>query len=231
MNTELDLLNTDYLDESILNNTFDYSNADGESEFEDEENTDSELSDEEGVSEEELPKFRTLVKNKKLEMKAQYGKARIVTERKCNKGIPYPCPTIKEPLKVCYKEVCANVPKFQSGWRKKWREFKQAGGLSQLKLQARGLAPIPTTVTASAPTKGLMFRGKLLGAPIKTTLGKVSDLKTTDESKSDNSDKRVAEESNDKILGMPKPLGITVAIIGSLALVVGGFFFIKKIAK
>jgi hypothetical protein len=228
MNTDFDLLNTESLDESILNNTYVYSSADGEQEYEDEENTDSEPSDEEGVYEEELPKYRTLVKNKKLELKAQYGKARIVMERQCNRGIPYPCPTKDNLRKICYKEVCVNVPKTQWGWRKKWREFKQAGGLAKLKMQARGLAPIEPTVTPpTTAAKTLTFRGKALAQPTKVTLGKTTDVKDFNENQNDMSTKRVAE-TNDKILGMPKMVAIG---IGVAILALGGFIIYKKINK
>jgi hypothetical protein len=36
---------------------------------------------------------------------------------------------------------------------------------------------------------------------------------------------------SDKFLGMPKAVGITVAIVGGLALVVGGIFLVKKLRK
>lgn len=148
--------------------------ADGEQEFEDEEYTEYEGEassfPEEEFSETELPKFRHLVRAKKLEMKAQYGKAHIGTTTKtiqvpstCYRtvNVPYPCPTIKQPLKTCYrsssvpypctKDQTINVPIWVWGWRKKWREFKQSGGLAQLKMQSKGMAPIPG-YTDPAPT-------------------------------------------------------------------------------
>jgi hypothetical protein len=38
-------------------------------------------------------------------------------------------------------------------------------------------------------------------------------------------------EVSDKFLGMPKAIGITVAVVGGLALVVGGIFLVKKLRK
>jgi hypothetical protein len=38
-------------------------------------------------------------------------------------------------------------------------------------------------------------------------------------------------EDSDKFLGMPKAVGITVAVVGGLALVVGGIFLVKKLRK
>jgi uncharacterized membrane protein len=37
--------------------------------------------------------------------------------------------------------------------------------------------------------------------------------------------------SSDKFLGMPKAVGITVVAVGGLALLVGGYFLIKKMKK
>lgn len=107
---------------------------------------------------EDLPKFRTLVKNKKLELKNQYGKGYYVVTKRFKKKA-----TCVEALTDCeYREVGdrvgkitanlhPNKTKWVSGWRKKWREFKQAGGLAQLKLQARGVIPIPTAPSITPP--------------------------------------------------------------------------------
>lgn len=39
------------------------------------------------------------------------------------------------------------------------------------------------------------------------------------------------KEGGDKFLGMPKTVGITVAVVGGLALIVGGIFLVKKLRK
>ena len=36
---------------------------------------------------------------------------------------------------------------------------------------------------------------------------------------------------SDKFLGMPKAVGITVTVVGGLALIVGGIFLVKKLSK
>jgi len=145
--------------------------ASGEEETENEESVEyeNELPEEE-FEPDELPKFRYLVRAKKLEYKAQYGKAHIGTRREC-KNVPYPSTCYKVVLGVntpypCMKnkQVCINIPTWVWGWRKKWREFKQAGGLAQLKMQSKGMAPIPgyvppvetgnNTNTGSGPGKG-----------------------------------------------------------------------------
>jgi hypothetical protein len=36
---------------------------------------------------------------------------------------------------------------------------------------------------------------------------------------------------SDKFLGMPKAIGITIAVVGGLALIVGGIFLVKKLRK
>lgn len=130
---------------------------------------DSDAIDAGGVSDSDMPSFRQLVRAKKLELKAQYGKGKfnIGTKRVCTggfngthqecKNVPYPCPTIQNPLKKCDQRVCVNVPTWDPkggacndvpdplnvswipGWRKQWRIFKRDGGLAQLKMKAKGL--------------------------------------------------------------------------------------------
>lgn len=148
-----------------------WTNADGEEEFEDEESVEPEGEDamvEEEFVDEELPKFRQLVRAKKMELKAQYGKAHVGTKPKviqvpatCYKtvSVPYPCPTFREPLKTCYKnsnvpypctkDQTIQVPTWVWGWRKKWREFKQSGGLAKLKMVSKGMADISTVLGSS----------------------------------------------------------------------------------
>lgn len=89
-----------------------------------------------GVPEVALPTFRQLVKSKKLNLKATYGKGHF--------------------KKVGKNKTCADGPGASlvwcSGWRKKWRQFKQQGGLAQLKLQAIGEQPIPSSTPTPPPT-------------------------------------------------------------------------------
>ena len=130
---------------------------------------DSDATDVGGVSDADMPTYRQLVRAKKLELKAQYGKGHLDTKtaykkvcvggfngthQEC-KNVPYPCPTFQNPLKKCDKRVCVNVPTWDSnincndvpypeiswipGWRKQWRIFKRDGGLSQLKMTSQGL--------------------------------------------------------------------------------------------
>jgi hypothetical protein len=49
----------------------------------------------------------------------------------------------------------------------------------------------------------------------------------TDKSKEEDD----SDDAEDKFLGMPKAIGITVAIVGGLALIVGGIFLVKKLRK
>ena len=95
-----------------------------------EESVESESEEEEvgGVDSADLPKYRQLVKQKKIELRDTYGKGRLkgetftkrecktikvpesYTDRVCN-NVNYPCPTWNSPLKSCTKQVCVNVPK------------------------------------------------------------------------------------------------------------------------
>jgi len=82
---DLDVINADLYDEQLFNigtnaiafNNYPYFNFDGEQEWENEENTDYENEEVEvdgGVPQSDLPRYRDLVRNKKLELKSQYGK-------------------------------------------------------------------------------------------------------------------------------------------------------------
>ena len=102
-----------------------YNGEDGDEDMTEYENEAGEIG---GISEIALPTFRQLVKSKKLNLKATYGK-----------GYYYD------------KFGDGKAPKWIPGWRKKWREFKQAGGLAQLKLQAMGEQPIPTAPSIIPP--------------------------------------------------------------------------------
>jgi len=184
------------LDDSLLHSMGKFSSADGdEQEYEDEEYTEYENEEAEYESEggdditaAELPKFRELVRNKKLELKAQYGKAKIsVFEcgiKPLNPDLAHPnvpciwdCSKSKHTNKDCcaknrqqaqkradQRVRIANWEKCRSenkgvivwGWRKRWRDFKRAGGLAQLRMLSKGLTPpsnplLDTPVVASQP--------------------------------------------------------------------------------
>lgn len=66
-------------------------------------------------------------------------------------------------------------------------------------------------------------RGK--EAEARTAEAKAAEAKTSSESS------RLAAPPADKFLGMPKTVGITVVAVGGLALLVGGYFLIKKMRK
>ena len=68
-------------------------------------------------------------------------------------------------------------------------------------------------------------RGK--EAEARTAEAKAAEAKTSSESESS----RLAAPPADIFLGMPKAVGITVVAVGGLALLVGGYFLIKKMKK
>jgi hypothetical protein len=254
-----------------------YSYADGdEQEYEDEEyteyeNEESELG--EDIPDAEMPKFRQLVKNKKLELKAQYGKAKISVFECGIKPLP---PDIAHPNVICLwdcsksknysKDCCAkNRQQAQKraeqrdkiaawercrtenkgiivwGWRKRWRDFKRAGGLAQLRMQSKGLAPIPTTTTSTpsivTPPSTIIPNNSTSSTPKKLNLSESKGGKTLASSKLKESNVDLSklksaiktdDSSDDKILGMPKGLAIA---LGVTIVVVGGFFAYKKFGK
>jgi uncharacterized membrane protein len=53
----------------------------------------------------------------------------------------------------------------------------------------------------------------------------------TDKPESINEKGEGESEGGEKFLGMPKKVGITVVVVGGLALLVGGYFLIKKMNK
>lgn len=237
---QLDLLNSSGLDESILNAigqmtpNFEYSSsADGEeAEYEDEENVEYEETDSieaGGVPEQDLPKFRQLVRAKKLDYRAKYGKAHFGKQQKCT-NVKYPCPTLKSPLKMCTKKVCVDVPKFVSGWRKEWRKFKQQGGLAQLKQQAKGASPVTTPVTTpvaqttsgSSSQSGISkFKPKLIkNIKVENVSVGDSDSRSSDEVVEEKTSKdKMSDSGDDKIFGMPKNLfyvGLGLVALGGI---------------
>jgi hypothetical protein len=265
-------------------NSSDYGSED-EQEYEDEDSTDSEFSDEEGVSEQDLPKFRSLVRNKKLELKAQYGKTRIVMKKKCRKIKLPKAYTERECKSFCVawytlnrdghragdckrrEEVCANIPKIrlveknvciripkkQWGWRKRWRDFKRAGGLAQLKMQSKGLTPPPivvpsTSTTAPTVPPKFVINKTLVIKPTKKNSGtslqsdtfvkgnrgvkKDTSKDTQGDSNKESSESKSDESADEKkFLWMPKKIGISVAIVGGLALAFGGYKLYVKLKK
>lgn len=218
----LDLDNIANLDESfsgfsnldIYTKNDTYSNVDGGDGNEDSVEDEGEAS-EESVPSQDLPKFRQLVKSKKLELKSQYGKGHFDNRSE----------STRECKKIGWgryaQEVCANVPHIRvvwvSGWRAKWKEFKRQGGLSQLKQMALGARPLPTTIPFT-PT----------ATPIKAT----ATTPTTDSQDTTNT-----TESNSGKISEGEKDGTTFGInsiafysgIGISTLVIG--FLIFKIIK
>jgi hypothetical protein len=236
----LDLLNIEGLDESILvgGNIFDvtYSSASGEDGDEDSVEHENEEAEVGGVESADLPRFRSLVREKKLSMKAQYGKGHyVVTETWRNS------PSVGSAVSVFVAFAHPKKTKWQSGWRKQWKNFKQQGGLAQLKQQAKGLAPIPTptpipstiTPTTGLPKKRLsVIPSGLEAIKAPDSKGKLSDSEPTTDDSGTTTGRMKAPETpitDDKILGMPK----TVFYIGlGVVALVGGIIVYKKfIAK
>jgi len=280
----LDLINSNLLNDDLIPNNKYYknnfynasgdseSNPEGEAEYENEdyteyENEESEIGD---TTETDLPKFRTLVRNKKLELNTQYGKAHIEkTTREVCVNVPYTkwdsnincsnvcvkwnwkleCTERKEKCLGGFiggtRRECANVPYFKwvSGWRKKWREFKRNGGLAELKLQSKGLLPINTPNIIQQPIQAKpsrrfalmaeeavinpLFLQKAIESSSDEDYNKNEDKPATDYDVVE-TEKRASNTDNNKILGMPKDIAITVGVV---VLALGTFAIIRKIMK
>lgn len=281
------------LDDSLLHSMGKFSSADGEEEereYEDEDNIEYENEESEyeasvgdDIPANELPKFRELVRNKKLELKSQYGKAKIsVFEcgvKPLNPDIRYPnvpciwdcsksknygkdcCAKNREQAqkraeqrdKIAAWEKCRTENKgiIVWGWRKRWRDFKRTGGLAQLRMQAKGLTPIPTpssstpsivtppstiipnTSSANVINKPLVIKmpsKKLVKSERLDKFGK--GKKGAEEAASSTKENGTESDSSEKkFLGMPKKVGIAVAIVGGLALAFGGYKLYVKLKK
>lgn len=299
-----DTLNANLLDSDLLNvksknhNLYYSANGDaeGEVEYENEESIEDEGEESQvsgGVPFQDLIRFRQLVREKKAQLKAQYGKAyidnRSTTERECKTvqvpktrmvdkevciNVPYTrwdaninctkvfgkevcaggfiggtnreCRNVPTPqVYTEAEEVCVNVPKLRlvwvSGWRKQWREFKRNGGLEQLKLQAKGLAPTitpifqPNLVDEQIDNK-IEDDGITNEDELSETETETNEIEDSDEIKPKTKPKRKPKTkkptsvsakkiSSDKIAGIPNEviIGLAVAFV-----LVGGYLIINK---
>lgn len=203
-------------------------NAAGEEELENEDSVEPDAEDysyEQDMDAPVVPKFRQLVRSKKLEFKAQYGKARFtqtnVYKRHCLGGWRDIPKDGKGP--IWFPDInCSNIldliasrPKWVWGWRKKWREFKQTGGLAQLKMVAKGMVPYVPPGTAD-PSQ----------VAIPTVRGGKRNVKQTD--LLENTPKTV-EMDNETIVDTTKA-SLAGPIIFTL-LVLGGIGAMIKFAK
>lgn len=220
-NNDLELSNIDDLDESVLNavgvNYDEYSYVDGEDGDEDSVEDEGEAAEVGGLTDEELPKFRQLVREEKLKFKAKYGKSRIKTEWVKNRfGIKYPKITRTK------------------GWRHHWKNWKRSGGLAKLKQFAKGQiatrpttpadvtpAAAPSTTSATRPPATVTQKAQLGEG---TTTATPTSTQSADESVPEKS----AQDDDNKILGMPKGLAIG---LGIAILAIGGVVVYKKMIK
>lgn len=276
------------LDDSVFYSKGIFSSADGneEGEYEDEDNVEYENEEYEyetmggdDIPAAELPKFRQLVRDKKLELKAQYGKAKISVFECGIKPLP---PDIAHPNVICLwdcskskhtnKDCCAKnrqqaqkraeqrdkIAKWEKcrsenkgiivwGWRKKWREFKKAGGLAQLRMLSKGLTPPPNTVldaqsvTASTSNTQVTNNQPMIKKQKQkaeeslkpVNLGVLKKQPINVSVLKELASKKEAEnsEKEGKFLWMPKKVGIAVAVLGTAALIFGGYKLYVKFKK
>jgi hypothetical protein len=176
----------------------------------------------------DMPKYRQMVKAKKLEFNSKYGRG-YWTTRDGKKKYP---PQI----------FIGWNWKWTPGWRRKWKEFKASGGLKAIKLACK------TGDTSAMSTKGIMlsqvnpFTNRTEShTPAEWQVifdkynrqnsggGRGSITSTNNDSVISDTGISSTEEGT-KILGM-KPVVIYI-ILGVLVLgVVGWIFWGKKISK
>ena len=66
---------------------------------------------------------------------------------------------------------------------------------------------------------------------LEETKAQLAASKEGSGSNSGSNRKNSDDDGGDKFLGMPKAVGITVTVVGGLALIVGGIFLVKKLRK
>ncbi|MSP70024.1 MAG: hypothetical protein EXR20_07110 [Bacteroidetes bacterium] len=182
-----------------------------------------------GIEAAELPRFRQLVREKKLKLKAQYGKAYVEVTSQWNvfgiKG-----PGVGEKTSWQNLVLWPNKTKLVHGWRKQWKNFKSSGGLSQLKLQSKGLTPIPTTTTPpttitpteNVPTTTVPSFSNINIKPIKKAVVIKGTLPT----------KTTAIEEEEEVvakLGDKKPvMKIAVIVLIFVIIAIGAYMILRK---
>jgi hypothetical protein len=123
--------NPHYFDETYSSVT----GADGDEESVEYESSDA--AEAGGVPEADMPKFRQLVRAKKAELKAKYGKTHYVKRNEsCSDA------GISEAAWIARAYLSGGIGlldhnKKCTGWRKKWKDYKKQGGLGALKIQAK----------------------------------------------------------------------------------------------
>jgi hypothetical protein len=118
----------------------------------------------------------------------------------------------------CKKPVL-NVGKKKKEYEKCLSDYKSAQANKEKELEdaKRKLAS-----SSSSSAAELAAAKKELEAKEQELLASKSAVSKTSEK---------TETEGDKFLGMPKAVGITVTVVGALALIVGGIFLVKKLRK
>ena len=114
-------------------------------------------------------------------------------------------------------------PMFMIGKKKKAYNECIANYKQAKEKQASDLAQ---AVSASAASSAAAEKAKKELEETKAQLAASKDGSGSNRSR-ENSD----DDGGDKFLGMPKAVGITVTVVGGLALIVGGIFLVKKLRK
>jgi hypothetical protein len=118
----------------------------------------------------------------------------------------------KTELESNLKAACGRKPLFGKSKKKKYQECAT-------KFMAN--AEKSKSAAAEAIARGKEAEARTAEA---NAAAKAAEAKTSENS-------RLAAPASDKFLGMPKAVGITVVAVGGLALLVGGYFLIKKMRK
>ena len=166
-----------------------------------------------------LIQFRQLVRQKKITLKATYGKTKWYVTEKWVGG-----PGVGGEANWFQAGLHPNKTRKVSGWRRKWKDFKSAGGLAQLKLQVTPNTP-PTTITPpteNVPTTTVPSFSNINIKPIKKAVVIKGTLPT----------KTTAIEEEEEVvakLGDKKPvMKIAVIVLIVVIIAIGAYMILRK---
>lgn len=180
-----------------------------------------------GIEQADLPRFRQLVRDKKLSLKATYGKTKWYVTERWVLG-----PGVGAEANVAQAFLHPDKTRKVSGWRKKWKDFKSAGGLAQLKLQSKGLTPTLTPIPAPIPTTTLTpipapttpkNTTTILKNLKKKLLNKAVVYKSTSPTTTANEEEEVAKLEDKKPV-----MKIVVIVLIVVIIAIGAYMILRK---
>ncbi len=182
-----------------------YLNADGDDNTGEANTTEPTADDESGVDAEDLPKYRQLVREKKIALKVQYGQGRYVVTSSFGNH------KVGDSVSFATAQLHMNKTKWTRGFRYYWKQFKNSGGKSTLKQQAKSLTPTtPTTPTTT------------------TSVGTDTTKKGTDTTKTGVNSKDLQANAGNVLGGMSTTMKIGIVAGGLILIAIVSYFAFRS---